>query len=45
VAEEPNRLAAYTIEVDMLEHLKRVYYFSKRMSRGVVPDALHMRTD
>lgn len=37
VAEEPNRLAAYTVEMDVLENLKRIYYFCKRMARGVVP--------
>jgi phosphate:Na+ symporter len=36
VAAEPNRLSAYTVEVDMLENLKRVYYFCKRMARLVV---------
>jgi phosphate:Na+ symporter len=36
VAEEPNRLSAYTVEMDILENLKRVYYFCKRIARGVV---------
>jgi phosphate:Na+ symporter len=36
VAAEPNRLPAYTVEVDILENLKRVYYFCKRMARIVV---------
>ncbi len=36
VAEEPNRLAAYTVEVDILESLKRIYYFAKRMARTTV---------
>ena len=40
VAEEPNRLEAYTIEMDMLENLKRVFYFCKRMARVVVPSKL-----
>ena len=39
VAEEPNRLAAYTVEMDILKNLKRVFYFCKRMARGVVPKA------
>jgi phosphate:Na+ symporter len=40
VAAEPNRLSAYTVEVDILENLKRVYYFCKRMARLVVaPEA------
>ncbi len=33
VAEEPNRLAAYTIEMDIIEKLKRTYYFAKRMAK------------
>ena len=35
VAQEPNRLEAYRIEMDILEALKRIYYFCKRMARGV----------
>ena len=37
VAEEPNRLPAYTMEMDVLENLKRVYYFAKRMARSAAP--------
>ncbi|MBT8396836.1 MAG: Na/Pi cotransporter family protein [Gemmatimonadetes bacterium] len=36
VADEPRRLEMYTLEVDVLKNLKRVYYFSKRMARGVL---------
>ena len=36
VAEEPNRIAAYTIEVDIIEKQKRIYYFAKRMAKTVV---------
>jgi phosphate:Na+ symporter len=36
VAEEPNRLAAYTLEMDIIEKLKRIYYFAKRMAKTVV---------
>jgi len=36
VADEPRRLEAYTLEVDILKNLKRVYYFAKRMARGVL---------
>jgi len=39
VAEEPNRLAAYTLEVDILERLKRIYYFAKRIAKAVVEEA------
>jgi len=35
VAEEPNRLAAYTIEMDIIEKLKRIYYLAKRMAKTV----------
>jgi phosphate:Na+ symporter len=37
VAEEPNRLAAYTLEMDLIEKLKRIYYFAKRMAKTVSP--------
>jgi len=37
VAEEPHRLAAYTLEVDIIEKLKRIYYFSKRMAKAAMP--------
>jgi phosphate:Na+ symporter len=35
VAKEPNRLPAYTIEMDMIENLKRIYYFCKRIAREI----------
>ena len=35
VAKEPNRLAAYTVEIDIMEKLKRIYYFSKRIAKAV----------
>ena len=38
VAEEPDRLAAYSLEMDIIEKLKRIYYFSKRMAKAVVPE-------
>jgi phosphate:Na+ symporter len=38
VAEEPNRLAAYTLEMDLIEKLKRIYYFAKRMAKTVTPE-------
>lgn len=37
VAKEPNRIAAYTTEVDIIEKQKRIYYFAKRMAKSVVP--------
>jgi phosphate:Na+ symporter len=36
VADEPRRLETYALEVDVLKNLKRIYYFSKRMARGVM---------
>ena len=35
VAAEPKRIPAYTIEMDIMEKLKRIYYFSKRMAKSV----------
>lgn len=35
VAAEPKRIPAYTIEVDIIEKLKRIYYFAKRMAKTV----------
>jgi phosphate:Na+ symporter len=37
VAEEPNRIPAYTTEVDIIEKQKRIYYFAKRMAKTVLP--------
>ncbi|MET0088055.1 MAG: Na/Pi cotransporter family protein [Sedimenticola sp.] len=39
VAEEPNRIPAYTIEIDILEKLKRIYNFSKRMAKTAISTA------
>ena len=38
VAEEPNRIPAYTIEIDIIEKQKRIYYFAKRMAKTVFSD-------
>lgn len=35
VAEEPKRIPAYTIEIDIVEKQKRIYYFAKRMAKTV----------
>jgi len=35
VAPQPDRLALYTVEADMIENLKRIYYFAKRMAKTV----------
>jgi len=43
VADEPNRIPTYSVEVDILEKLKRIYYFSKRMAKTVLPVELEVR--
>ena len=40
VAEEPNRIPAYAIEMDIIEKLKRIYYFAKRMAKTVTPEVI-----
>ncbi|MBT8092797.1 MAG: Na/Pi cotransporter family protein [Gammaproteobacteria bacterium] len=35
VANEPQRIEAYTIEMDITEKLQRIYYFARRMARTV----------
>ncbi len=35
IAPEPDRLALYTVEADVIENLKRIYYFAKRMAKTV----------
>jgi phosphate:Na+ symporter len=39
VAAEPKRIPAYTIEIDIIEKQKRIYYFAKRMAKSVLPIA------
>jgi len=41
VAQEPKRLPAYTIEMDITEKLKRIYYFAKRIAKTVHPTVEH----
>ncbi|MDJ0740146.1 MAG: Na/Pi cotransporter family protein [Gammaproteobacteria bacterium] len=36
VAQEPKRIPAYTIEIDIIEKQKRIYYFAKRMAKTVI---------
>ncbi len=40
VADAPHRLAAYAIEVEYIEKLKRIYYFAKRIAKLVAPPEL-----
>jgi phosphate:Na+ symporter len=35
VADDPNRLAAFRIETDVIENLRRIYYFAKRIAKIV----------
>ncbi len=35
-ADEPNRLAAFRLESEIIEYLKRMYYFAKRIAKVVV---------
>ena len=37
VVDAPNRVANYRFEIDVIAHLKRIYYFSKRLARMAVP--------
>jgi phosphate:Na+ symporter len=36
VLDESDRIALYSLEVDMVEHLRRVFYFAKRIAHGVI---------
>lgn len=35
VANEPHRIEAYTIEMDIAEKLQRIFYFARRMARTI----------
>lgn len=39
-AEAPNRLQAFRIESEMVEYLKRVYYFAKRISKTILEEEM-----
>ncbi len=39
MADAPDRIATYRLEVDVIAVLKRVYYFARRIARLSVPDA------
>lgn len=45
VAQEPKRIPAYSIEMDIIQNLKRIFYFAKRMARAVRPSALTEEAD
>lgn len=38
VADEPNRVATYRFELDLITNMKRVYYFARRIARAAVPE-------
>jgi phosphate:Na+ symporter len=38
VANEPNRVATYRFELDLLTNMKRAYYFARRIARAAVPE-------
>jgi phosphate:Na+ symporter len=38
IADAPDRIAHYRLEVDVIANLKRIYYFAKRIARVSVPD-------
>ncbi len=38
VAKEPQRIEAYTVEMDIAEKLQRIFYFARRMARTVPPE-------
>ncbi len=39
IVDAPNRIEAYSIEMEAIEKLKRIYYFAKRMAKTVEVDA------
>lgn len=36
VADAPNRIATYSLEMEVIEKLKRIYYFAKRMAKSTL---------
>ncbi len=43
LADEPERLAHYSVEVEIIEKLKRIYYFAQRIAQTVVPLKIKQR--
>jgi phosphate:Na+ symporter len=39
VVDEPNRVATYGLEIDLITHLNRIFYFTRRTARVAVPVA------
>ncbi len=44
VVDAPNRIASYSVEMEVIEKLKRIYYFAKRMSKTVLADSAEIET-
>ena len=40
VANAPKRLETYALEIELIENLKRIYYFAKRIAKATVPGEL-----
>jgi phosphate:Na+ symporter len=38
----PNRLATYRMETELIENLKRVYYFAKRIGKSCLIEDTHL---
>ena len=46
IAEEPNRLDTFRLESEMIEYLKRIYYFAKRIAKIVADtDMVYKQVD
>lgn len=45
VADAPNRMAAYSVEMEVIEKLKRIYYFAKRMAKTVEVEPVQMAAE
>ena len=43
-ASEPDRMKIFRIESDLIENLKRIYYFAKRIARVVTTEPATMTT-
>lgn len=39
VSDDPNRVALYAFETDVVAHLKRIYWFTRRTARAAIPAA------
>jgi phosphate:Na+ symporter len=44
VANEPHRIEAYTVEMDITEKFQRIFYFARRMARTVTPESANRRS-